>query len=563
MSLPAELAYLFRHAVIRDAAYGLHPPSARAALHAMALEILEALARPETLDAWAEELADHARRALGADGADRESLQRRELDYLQRGAEHESRHWHNERSVALRERIVAHPLASDAQRIRALLDTVETLMRSGGMSKTGPLLEQAWEIAQAAGEPRDIALTLAARAQAATLQSRHEEARRLIEQGIPAAAAIGDRDIHARLLITRAANAQGVGDWALGEQAAREAWELLKDSGNLVSKARSQLYLGDACWEQGKLEQAAAHFEEALQIYLQAENLGGEASARDHLGSLLRELRRDDEAKRNHERAAELYSHMGDSVGYGSAVSNLATLLQEEGRFDEARRYRLQALKNFRAAGAMYMEGVALGNLASSARIQGRLEEASRLFQAARNVLRRIGRVVEHAVFEANFGHLLLLMGFVDAAHVNARQASDDLTRVQVIAWREQYATMLEVRVAVERMRQGSHEAARTADDLLRRMRDCVEEGQDSILAQTVAKAEALREEALKPQPLLFRGHLVSELPAPLRLALLDRMRKTEPEEWRQLQANPALHDAMRAGTEDLPVPDWQTAGEL
>ena len=39
----AETAYLFRHAVVRDAAYGLQPPSERALLHGLALDILEAL----------------------------------------------------------------------------------------------------------------------------------------------------------------------------------------------------------------------------------------------------------------------------------------------------------------------------------------------------------------------------------------------------------------------------------------------------------------------------------------------------------------------------------------
>ncbi|MCZ7608321.1 MAG: hypothetical protein M5U25_20220 [Planctomycetota bacterium] len=184
MSLPAELAYLFRHAVIRDAAYGLQPPTARAALHAMALEIIESLATPDTIDGWAEELADHARQAMGAEGADRQALQRRELAYLQRAAEHAAKHWHNERSVTLRERIAEHPDAGPDQRIKALLDNVDTLMRSGGIARTPALLERAEELARDHGDRRDLANVLAAQAQAATLTSRHADANRLIDRGI-------------------------------------------------------------------------------------------------------------------------------------------------------------------------------------------------------------------------------------------------------------------------------------------------------------------------------------------------------------------------------------------
>lgn len=39
----AEAAYLFRHALLRDAAYQLQLPADRAALHALALEIIEGL----------------------------------------------------------------------------------------------------------------------------------------------------------------------------------------------------------------------------------------------------------------------------------------------------------------------------------------------------------------------------------------------------------------------------------------------------------------------------------------------------------------------------------------
>ncbi|MCZ7608323.1 MAG: hypothetical protein M5U25_20230 [Planctomycetota bacterium] len=68
--------------------------------------------------------------------------------------------------------------------------------------------------------------------------------------------------------------------------------------------------------------------------------------------------------------------------------------------------------------------------------------------------------------------------------------------------------------------------------------------------------------ETSRPQPLLFRGHLPEELSPAQRLALLDRMQKTEPDDWQRLQANPALHAAMRQGTDGLPVPDWRAEGE-
>ncbi|MBZ0137331.1 MAG: tetratricopeptide repeat protein [Planctomycetes bacterium] len=564
MSLPAEIAYLFRHAVVRDAAYDLQPPSSRASLHAMALQILEALAATMpagTLDAWSEELADHARRAIESEGADREAILRQELEYLLRGAKHEAGLWHNERSVALRARIADHELADDAQRIRALLDNVETLMRSGSIHKTPALLDAVWELAQASGKPALVVMALAARAQGAAMQSRHEEVARLVEQGIAAALEIDDSETHGRLLVTLASDAQATGDWVKGEAAARRALELLAGTHHAASEARAHLYIGDACWEQGKLEEGVSEYREALKIYQAAGNLGGEASARDHLGSLLTELQRKDEAGQQHERAKEIYSDIGDTVGYGAAVSNIASLMEVDGQHAAARVHRLQALKNFRSAGATYMEGIALGNLGHLARLLGRLEEASRCFQKARDLLKRQGRVVEHAVFESGLGQLLLLTGFTDAAEANGRAASDELTRINVFHWREKYATMLLIRVAAERAVGGSSKALRDGEDLLRRMGDARKEI-DGGLKSTYESAAKLMEEAGKPQPFIYCGHLPDELPAPLRVALLDRLEKADPAGWADLQQRPALLAALREGTEELAVPDWRNVGE-
>lgn len=81
----AETAYLFRHAVVRDAAYGLQPPSERAVLHGLALDILEALPgmSPEPI---ALELARHARTAHEG-GVEPERYAAAERRYLRMGGD--------------------------------------------------------------------------------------------------------------------------------------------------------------------------------------------------------------------------------------------------------------------------------------------------------------------------------------------------------------------------------------------------------------------------------------------------------------------------------------------
>ncbi|MBZ0134767.1 MAG: hypothetical protein K8I27_00170 [Planctomycetes bacterium] len=66
MEVSAEQAYLFRHAVVRDAAYHLQPPSERAVLHALALDVIVALPGLNE-GAYGLELAQHARWAQAHD----------------------------------------------------------------------------------------------------------------------------------------------------------------------------------------------------------------------------------------------------------------------------------------------------------------------------------------------------------------------------------------------------------------------------------------------------------------------------------------------------------------
>ena len=73
-SVSGESLYLFRHALLREAAYELYPPSVRAKLHRLVVEIATFLFEDSQLSPLAAELADHARAAW--QGTDDESLQR-------------------------------------------------------------------------------------------------------------------------------------------------------------------------------------------------------------------------------------------------------------------------------------------------------------------------------------------------------------------------------------------------------------------------------------------------------------------------------------------------------
>jgi hypothetical protein len=123
------------------------------------------------------------------------------------------------------------------------------------------------------------------------------------------------------------------------------------------------------------------------------------------------------------------------------------------------------------------------------------------------------------------------------------------------------YALPIELRLAV---RDGcdSTRARELLDQLLSRARDA---GvlDDANLAVYVRQCEAFVVEleqarAQARTPLLVGGFAVSELLPQLRLALLDMLPILLPLEYVRLAGVAGWVDAMRLGTDGLPVPDWR-----
>ena len=196
--ISAEQAYLFRHSVLRDAAYQLQMPGARARLHALALLILEdviaALPRA-TQDALAFELCSHAQQAqLGLEREDR-GLREAELSYRQRAAEHASRMFQHALAARLFDQLAASADLAPDNRCEALRRAGIELMQSGATSEGEARLRRAVEMAQGIAHAKLHARTLSSLAEGLRLGGRMAEAESNFVEAIARARKQGERDI--------------------------------------------------------------------------------------------------------------------------------------------------------------------------------------------------------------------------------------------------------------------------------------------------------------------------------------------------------------------------------
>lgn len=374
----AETAYIFRHALLRDAAYGLQPPRERGVLHGLALEILQAVLAPEEVPALALELAEHARLAMHdtLPEEQRRALLTAEHGYLIQAAEYLKTHWQSSDEVRVRDLLAVHPCADAREQRRHLYTAGERLEQIGDLreaeQRAREMLERARRDGDAEDETRallmlhhllpelgraaDLEHTAAELAQrvaglsaetmiyALTLQEheafragRFDDALRINLQAQEIAEAAGRSDWLATLLASQASNHARLGDVARALAASLRSVELAECSGDKHVRAQMLNHRGIACIESGDLAGAQQAYSEALR---QANAIGSHGLAQTiavNLGNLqlyfLGGLRSAEQAYRNVVQHALEQGAMRDAA---TASNRLGAVLAYRDRTDEA-----------------------------------------------------------------------------------------------------------------------------------------------------------------------------------------------------------------------------------
>ncbi len=97
----------------------------------------------------------------------------------------------------------------------------------------------------------------------------------------------------------------------------------------------------------------------------------GEGTTLNNLGELAADQGRAEEAARYYEQALAIRREVGDRAGEGATLNNLGALADDQGRAEEAARYYEQALAIRREVGDRAGEGTTLNNLGGLAATRG------------------------------------------------------------------------------------------------------------------------------------------------------------------------------------------------
>jgi class 3 adenylate cyclase/tetratricopeptide (TPR) repeat protein len=400
-TITGEDAYRFKHVLIREVAYGGLSKTARASHHRRFAEWVGDRAREEMLEVRAYHL-DHAAALLAElDGAPPEELATEAADALERAGR----------------RALAREANATARRL---------LHRSFELE---PTLERRYQAARAAWRMSEFPVV------------SNE-----MEDVLLGAREVGDRGLEARALTALAhVTLQREGDVNRAEQLAQKALEVSEDDESRIDAVG---LLETAAWWRGRLREAEAYAEEALDIARRLERQDLEADALLDLAGIYVSRREGDRAAPVIAQALELAEESGSLTVRARAFTESGELHAFRGRHEEA-------LAEYGRARDLYAEVGNATNLARSMMRIGRLVakrgeivEAERLFREAIGILKPLEDRGTLCEVQRSLAEILLQQGKIDAAEVYALKAVETVGPQDVSSQSTTRKTLALVRAA-------------------------------------------------------------------------------------------------------------------
>lgn len=409
----AEVAYLFRHAVVRDAVYELQLPSIRADLHLLAAEVIQrVLGRNEA----APELADHlcAYRELSG----REDRVADEAELLRTaGLMVESKF---ELFEAMRCYLRWAELVSGTDKCQALKHAALAAQTGGMFNQSEKTLQQLQALSQELDDPdwQDRAARLFCNLyidmgrmrdaqsafERANVQSdgftqarllanldRPEEAEASYRRELESARKKGDLKMQSRTLGGLSVLLFNTGRSAEGTPALREALALARQTGDVRYEGFWTGSLGVRVAAEGNAAEADRLYEHALNLARISGDRRSEAMWLSYMASNAADTNRLEQSEALHLMALELACEIGDVARESLNLGNLACLKMQQGALDEAAPLIEQALKLDRRAGSHQFEAAHLCDRARLLHLQGKTEQARADWKMGTEMLLQLG----------------------------------------------------------------------------------------------------------------------------------------------------------------------------
>ncbi|MCB9893732.1 MAG: tetratricopeptide repeat protein [Planctomycetes bacterium] len=393
--------YLFRHAIMRDAAYLLHPVTLRGTLHRIALELLEShfdmdlpeagpnlATSPLPVDAIMAELARHARFAQDEPYANLELLRRREAQFLARAGNHAEANYDHEESLAVWRRL--SEIIGGKQRFWALYRLSQACRALGRADEAQQVAETAQDLARAECGVEEIVVGLGQLGLIHWGRGDHKRARSLLEQAV----------------------------------------EFFGQGTSKRIEANTIGMLGMVHEQSGEIDEARRLYLRAIELLREVGDRENEGVFLQNLGGLEIEFADAAEGERLLYEAIAVYQEIGDHTNHGIALNNLALHESSRGELARAVEFADQAMRMHKKAGNRRSLGLAFANRSHARRKAGDLDGAAADLREALAIHREVGNAVSEGKALCDMMLVELARGNVDLAREFWSRGVGQLRRV-------------------------------------------------------------------------------------------------------------------------------------
>ncbi len=401
-----EIRYIFRHALMRDAAYSMQLRSRQRQLHGLAVDALEKL-YADDLTPYFGELAYHSERAyqiekarkyleLAGDVARDQYQNAQALDYYKHALRFTPEDDLEKRyQLHLnREKILAHWDQREEQ-VREL-DTLQTL-------------------ADRIGDPDKLIQARLRRANYVGYIGDYHLARELAGEALQTSLQIGRYDLvgEAYLLMCDALFHQGAFSEAI--ENGNAGVELAREHGLVKNEAQLLNMIGMAVLET-EPGRASIYFEQARKIFKGLGDISNLLMPTNNLGQLAGMRADFSSAQKYFEEALALTREIGNRKGESVLLNNLGWIAGLQGDYRKARRFSERNLLVCREAGERYAEIYTLINLSAYAEALEDFEAAIKYAEQGLELARQSGEASGEAWALTYLGHTLFAVGQFERA---------------------------------------------------------------------------------------------------------------------------------------------------
>jgi tetratricopeptide (TPR) repeat protein len=319
-------------------------------------------------------------------------------------------------SVDLAQRI--DPASTAAVRAQTSLDNVANLLYAMGTQELharGPRVASHYFSVCVDRDPEFLAAKMQlAACRKAMAETKDAEA--LLNEAYAQARARKDRNIEARILLTRTRWNIDDGHYAEAEASAKSAMAIGTALNDREIIGRALGSLGHAAWRMGRLDEARSDFDRGLRIFVELRDAQQQAMFYNNLGVLADSIPDPVAAEINYTKASALADRMNDRYLNATIIGNLAGVYAAKGDFAKAEQVTRKQVALTREIGDTASEIFGLVNLGLYLWAQGKETEAVTITRDALAVARRVGnrRVETHIL--SNLGIAETKLGDLDAA---------------------------------------------------------------------------------------------------------------------------------------------------